>query len=167
MPQGIGSPRVELEAWSAVWDHAGDGILFVARSQRQDHRDKYVIGHHGARTEHLRAADYDAVFTLGSHACIQIGLGLLVRRLGAVDGGMDDDVADVEILVRSLGSEAQKIVGKLLPAPRKEVGGTGEAREKRRDMVRRAAEETIGSICPEFDRVPARDQVVATAWHQP
>ena len=55
-----------------------------------------------------------------------------MRRFGAVDGGMDDDVTDVETLVGGLGSEAQKIVGELLPAARVEPRRTGEAREKRR-----------------------------------
>jgi hypothetical protein len=56
--------------------------------------------------------------TLGG-AGVERRLGLLMRRFGAVDGGMDDDVTDVEILVGGLGSEAQKIVGELLPAVRR------------------------------------------------
>ena len=46
--------------------------------------------------------------------------------------GMDDDVTDGELLVGGLGSEAQKIVGELLPAARVETPRTGEARGKRR-----------------------------------
>jgi hypothetical protein len=80
---------------------------------------------------------------------------------------MDDDVADVEILVGSLGSEAQKVVGELLPALRIERGRAREAGEKRRDMIGRAPQEAIARISPEFDRAAPRRQVLAGARHQP
>ncbi len=93
---------------------------------------------YGARAEHLRPTNDDAVVTLGGGAAVEVRLGLLVRRFGAVDGGMDDDVADVEVLVGSLGSEVHQVVGKLLPAPRVKRRRAREACEKRCDMIRRA-----------------------------
>ena len=48
-----------------------------------------------------------AVVSLSRGAGVKIGRGLLMRRLGPVDGRMDDDVAEVEILVRRPGGEAQ------------------------------------------------------------
>ncbi len=78
---------------------------------------------------HLRAAHDDGVVALGGDAGVKIGFELPVRRLGAIDRGMNDHVAHVEILVRCLGRKAQKMVRKLSAAARVELRRAGKARK--------------------------------------
>ena len=165
--EGIRPARIEFHARSAVRHDARDCIVFVARFERQDHRDKNIVRHDRAGAEHLRATYDDTASALGRGAGVKIGLALLVRRLGAIDGRMDDDIAQVKIFVRRLGGKAQKIVGKPLAAARIEFRRTGEAGKKRRHVIRRAAEKAVTGIRPELDRAPARRQVFARARHQP
>src|SRR5215510_11964710 len=163
----IRPPRVELQAGRAGRHYAGDRVIFVARPQGQDDRDQHVIGHDRTGAEHLCPAHDDAAVALGSDAGVEIRLGLLVRRLGAVNSGMDDDVAEVQVLVSGLGGEAQQVVGERLPTTCEERGRAREARDERRHMIRRAAQEAVAGISPAFDRAPPRRQILAGARHQP
>jgi hypothetical protein len=104
----------------------------------------------------LGPADDDSVLALCGDARVEIRLGLLMRRLGAVNGGMNDDVAEVQILIGRFGGEAQQVVREPLPAARIERGRARKARHERRHVIRRAAQEAVAGIRPAFDRAPTR-----------
>jgi len=74
---------------------------------------------------------------------------------------MHDDVADVEIFIGGLGGEAEQVVGELRASARVERRRALEARDERRHVIGRAAEEPVARVGPAFDRAAARGEILS------
>ena len=162
---GVRASRVEPQSRRAHRQHHGDGVILIPWSQRLDAAQQKVVGEGSAGAQHLRAADDDAAIGLLADARGKIRLGLLVRTLGAVDLRLDDRVGNIQMIVARLLVELGHMVAKLPAVTCEDLRGTGEAREKAGDMIRRATHEAIGGVRPPADHRAALPQILDGTGH--
>ena len=115
-------------------------------------RDEGVVGQRRTGRDHLGARHDDA--GIGLLLDVAAHVADFVRRPVAVDRRMDDGVIDER---HALLAELVPALGILLPRI-VEIGIGAERAEKRRLVVRRAAEPAIGDLGPFGDGIAARDR---------
>ena len=117
-------------------------------------RDEGVVGQHRAGGHHLRARHHDP--GVGFLFDVTANIADLARRAIAVDRRMNDGVIDerhalLAEFVPALGVVLIRII---------ELGVGAERRQKRRLVVGRTAEPSVGELRPLGDGVPPGQQIV-------
>ena len=144
-----------------------DGEALLARLQRLQVRDQDLLGHDRAGAEHLGAAHGHAFRILVHDPHGHLLARLLAPRLGAVALRIDDDVAEVEVVVARIRVVVAERGGVARAVALKDLDPHHLARDRRRQMIGRAAQVARMKLGPGSERLPPGHQLGVAARHLP
>jgi hypothetical protein len=139
----VGLARQNADALGIHRQRAAEREIFLARLERLQVGDEYLVGHDRGRAQHLGAADRDAGRILVDDARHEI-LGLLAPAFGALGLRVDDHVGQEQVVLRRVIDIGLESLGAFLAVFTENLDAHALSDQRRGQMVGRTAEETAG-----------------------
>ena len=162
MPGAIPAPGIQPQAGRADRHGQRDGMLFIALTQRHDAAEMKVIGDGRAGSQHLRAADHDAVVAFFEYACDNM-VAYFVGGFGTVYLWGDNGNGTPQMLVANFFVKADHVFAEFRIVLGEYFRRACKAGEKTAHAIRTASDHAVGKFRKFCDALPAPDEILPGA----